>query len=320
MPELPEVETVRRMLDAQVRGRTIRSARLSRHRLREPATPGLARRLAGRTVRSVGRRGKYLLVGLDGGLTLLSHLGMSGRWLFHPSAPASDLPHVHARIEFEDGSRLWFQDPRRFGLLRLVPNADLAADPALAALGPDPLPQPPTAAWLGAQARGLRSGVKSFLMDQRRVAGIGNIYASEILHRAGIHPERPAGTIRAEEWRTLRGTMRAVLGEAIAGFGTTFSMYRTLWNEPGTYGDELRVYDRAGEACRSCGQPVRRILQGQRSTFLCPVCQPRRPRRGAPRTSPPRPPHEAPRTSPRRPDGSRRPVLRGARRARRTTV
>ena len=129
MPELPEVETVRRMLDAQIVGRTVRAVRLSRHRLRAPATPGLARRLAGRTVRSVGRRGKYLLVGLDRGLTLLSHLGMSGRWLFHPSAPASDLPHVHARIEFEDGSRVWF--PGSFQsvryMLKVVPKPAIAS-------------------------------------------------------------------------------------------------------------------------------------------------------------------------------------------------
>lgn len=273
MPELPEVETVRRSLEATVTGRVIRTARLSGLGLREPIARDLPRRLAGRRLTRARRHGKYLLLELDGGLTLLSHLGMSGRWLFFAEAPARRMPHVHARFIFEDDSQLWYQDPRRFGLLRLVPTSELASDPSLALLGPDPVESPPTGPWLHERAKGARIAVKDFLMDQRRVAGIGNIYASEILHRAGVHPRMRAGRVRAEGWQAIARETKAVLGEAIERFGTTFSMYRTLWNEPGSYGDRLRVYDRAGKPCRACGTPIRRIVQGARSTFFCPRCQ-----------------------------------------------
>ena len=279
MPELPEVETLRRMLEAHVVGRAVRSVRLSGKRLREPVPRDTPRLLLGRTVRAVGRHGKFLLIGLDGGLTLLSHLGMSGRWLFFPCPPRERLPHVHARLGFTDRSALWFQDPRRFGLLRAVPTARLAADPALATLGPDPLSHRPDGADLKSRARGLKLSVKNFLLDQKRIAGVGNIYASEILHRAGVNPRRRAGSLTTAEWSATAAELQAVLREAIERFGTTFSMYRTLWNEPGTYGDQLRVYDRADEPCRRCGTAIRRIVQGQRSTFFCPRCQ----RRSAPR-------------------------------------
>jgi formamidopyrimidine-DNA glycosylase len=200
---------------------------------------------------------------------------MSGRWLFSEGERDVPLPHVHAHMAFADGSRLRFQDPRRFGLLRLVPEGRLARDRAIAALGPDPIASPPTGEALEARARGLKVSVKGFLLDQKKIAGIGNIYASEILHRARVDPRRRAGTLRAAEWEAIAAEIGAVLNEAIARFGTTFSMYRTLWNEPGTYGDQLRVYDRAREPCRTCGTPIRRIVQGQRSTFFCPRCQSR---------------------------------------------
>jgi formamidopyrimidine-DNA glycosylase len=277
MPELPEVETVRRMLDESVRGRTIRSVTLSGHRLRERIPATLPRRLRGRTIERVERTAKYLLIGLDGDLTLLSHLGMSGRWLVLRPGQRPALPHVHARIRFADGTGLWYQDVRRFGLLRLVLSADLGRDPALARLGPDPVAAPPTGAGLRAVARGSRMAVKTFLMDQRRIAGLGNIYASEVLHRAGLDPRRRAGALAAREWEAVAAEIRAVLAEAIARMGTTFSTYRTVWGEPGQYGELLRVYDRANEPCHRCGTPVRRIVQGQRSTFYCPSCQGGRP-------------------------------------------
>jgi formamidopyrimidine-DNA glycosylase len=277
MPELPEVETVRRLLEASVVGRTVRAVRLSGLKLRERVSRDLPRRLAGRRLLAARRHGKYLLLDLDQDLTLLSHLGMSGRWLFYPEPPTRRLPHVHARLTFTDDSQLWFQDPRRFGLLRLVPAARLADDPSLSLLGPDPVAQRPSGGSLGALARHLRVSVKGFLMDQRRLAGIGNIYASEILHRAGVDPRTAAGRIQPERWDSIARETTAVLGEAIERFGTTFSMYRTLWNEPGTYGERLLVYDRAGEPCRRCGTPIRRIVQGARATFFCPDCQRRRP-------------------------------------------
>ena len=285
MPELPEVETVRRMLDECVRGRTIRSVTLSGHRLREPIPATLPRRLRGRTIERVERTAKYLLIGFDRDLTLLSHLGMSGRWLVLRPGERPALPHVHARIRFSDGTGLWFQDARRFGLLRLVATPELARDPALARLGPDPVASPPTGESLRAMARGSRVAVKTFLMDQRRIAGLGNIYASEVLHRAGLDPRRRAGALAKREWEAVATEIRAVLAEAIAGMGTTFSTYRTVRGEPGQYGESLRVYDRANEPCRRCGTPVRRIVQGQRSTFYCPSCQGGRPSARSARTS-----------------------------------
>jgi formamidopyrimidine-DNA glycosylase len=273
VPELPEVETVRRMLDAAVVGRTIRAVALSGAPLRAPVTTALARRLRGRTFTGTGRHGKYLWLHLDGDLSLLSHLGMSGRWLFFAAPPAARPPHVHARLTLQDGAEVWFQDPRRFGLLRLVPTARLGRDPALAELGPDPMAAALSGADLGSRARGLRASVKSFLLDQRRVAGLGNIYASEILFRAQVGPRRRAGALRAADWERIAAAVPAVLGEAIERMGTTFSMYRTLSGEPGQFAERLAVYDRAGEPCRRCGTAIRRIVQGQRSTFFCPACQ-----------------------------------------------
>jgi formamidopyrimidine-DNA glycosylase len=223
----------------------------------------------------VRRTGKFLLASLDGGEVLLSHLGMSGRWLFWPRAGARDesMPHVHLRVEFTDGSQLWFQDARRFGMLRLVRENALARDASLRRLGPDPLEHPPTADSLAALARGARVAVKPFLLDQSRIAGLGNIYASEVLFRSRVDPRRRAGRLTRAEWTGIAAEIPAVLEAAIARMGTTFSTYRTLWNEPGQYGDQLLVYDRAGEACRRCGATVRRIVQSGRSTFYCPACQ-----------------------------------------------
>lgn len=283
MPELPEVETVRRMLETHLVGRTVRSVRLSGLKLREPVPRALPRQIRGRTLTGVRRHGKYLLIDLSGGVTIVSHLGMSGRWLFYAEPPERALPHVHARFEFEDGSELWFQDPRRFGVLRAVATLRLGADRSLARLGPDPLATPPTGAGLAELAQGARVSAKSFLLDQRRIAGVGNIYASEILFRARVDPRRAAGLLALPEWGAVAAEMTRVLNEAIARMGTTFSMYRTLWNEPGTYAEKLRVYDRADQPCRRCRTPIRRIVQAQRSTYFCPSCQPSRPARAIPR-------------------------------------
>jgi formamidopyrimidine-DNA glycosylase len=285
MPELPEVETVRRMLERHVVGRTVRSVALSGLKLRGAVARDLPRRLAGRTFRNARRLGKYLLLDLDAGLTLLSHLGMSGRWLFHPGPPPAPPIHVHARLAFRDGSALWFQDARRFGVLELVATEALARHPSLAILGPDPVFDPPDGARLHALSRGARVAVKNFLLDQRRIAGIGNIYASEILFRARVDPRRSAGAVPRAGWDAIARAIPVVLGEAVERMGTTFSMYRTLWNEPGTYGERLMVYDRAGQPCRSCGMPIRRVVQGQRSTFFCPDCQGRPSRTGGVRVT-----------------------------------
>jgi formamidopyrimidine-DNA glycosylase len=273
MPELPEVETVRRMLEQHVRGRRITRALASRKPLRVPMTRGWSRRVLGRSIATLRRHGKYLLIDLDGGLTLLSHLGMSGRWLYLSEPPAKRMEHVHVKLLFEDRSQLWFQDARRFGMLELHETGRVHEAPLLAGLGPDPFPEPPAAEVFAGLARGRSASVKVFLMDQRQIAGIGNIYASEILFRARVHPATPAGRVRPAAWQAIRDEMRDVLAEAVRNFGTTFSLYRTLWNEPGNYAERLFVYDRAGEPCRRCGGAIRHMVQGQRSTYWCPGCQ-----------------------------------------------
>ena len=273
MPELPEVETLRRMLAEVVLGRRIHAVRLSGARLRAAIPRSLPRRLRGRTLVAVGRHGKYLFLHLDAGLTLVSHLGMSGRWLFIPAPPPAPPPHVHARLAFDDGAALWFQDPRRFGLLHLVATDRLGTHPGLARLGPDPLATPPSGAGLLALARGARVAVKGFLLDQRRLAGLGNIYASEILFRARVDPRCRSGALGLAEWEAIAAEIPLVLREAVARMGTTFRTYRTIWDEPGRFAERLAVYGRGGEPCRRCRTPIRRVVQGQRATFFCPRCQ-----------------------------------------------
>jgi formamidopyrimidine-DNA glycosylase len=284
MPELPEVESVRRMLQSCARGRVIRRVRRSGLRLREPVSRSLPRRLEGRRIEDVRRHGKFLLIDLDHGLSLISHLGMSGRWLFHAHPPASRPRHVHVRLEFRDGSALWFEDPRRFGLLKLVATDALSTDPALRHLGPDPIQSRIPVEALVARARGARVSIKSFLLDQRRIAGIGNIYASEILHRAAVDPRCLAGRVRPAEWEAIAREIPLVLGESIDRMGTTFSTYRLPSGDSGDFASSLRVYDRAGEPCVTCGTRVLRIVQSQRSTFYCPRCQARTRERSRSRT------------------------------------
>lgn len=280
MPELPEVETVRRMLESAVVGQRVASASVSRKRLRTASLAALPAKLAQRTFATPRRTGKFLLLDLDAGVTLLSHLGMSGRWLYWPAgrSPDTALEHVHLKLGFADGATLWYQDIRRFGMLRVVRTDRLASDASLKLLGPDPLAVPRDGATLRAAARGARTSIKVWLLDQRRIAGLGNIYVSEVLFRARVDPRRRAGSLDAAEWGRIATEIPAVLEESIARMGTTFSTYRTLWNEPGQYGEELLVYDRETEPCRTCGTPIRRIVQGGRSTFFCAGCQSRRPR------------------------------------------
>ena len=276
MPELPEVETIRRLLHATVTGRRVAGVALSGARLREPVSRRLPARLAGRRVADVRRVGKYLLVDFEGDVTLIAHLGMTGRFLFFAEPPRARMRHVHARVRFDDGAQLWFQDARRFGLLALHPTSSLADAPPLAGLGSDPLTQPLQAERLYESTRHSVVEAKTFLMDQRRIAGLGNIYVSEVLHRSGVHPRARACDLTPSDCGALARQVGAVLDEAIRHCGTTFSDYTTLWGEPGTYAGYLRVYDRGGEPCRACGTRIRRIVQGQRSTFFCPTCQPRR--------------------------------------------
>lgn len=269
MPELPEVETVRRGLAATVVGRRVESVTVAEPRLRRPLAPAFADALAGRRIVGVGRRAKYLLLELDDAATWLVHLGMSGTLVVVP-ADAPVRRHTHVIATLDDGRTLRFHDPRRFGLMRVGPRAGLSE---LAALGLEPLDPAFSAAFLHATARRQRRAMKSLLMDQRVVAGLGNIYVNEILFAAGIRPGRRTSRLtRAEAERTVAATRR-VLTEAIAMRGSSINDYRDDRGEPGAFQDTFRVYDRAGQPCPRCQTPIRRRVIIGRSSFYCPHCQ-----------------------------------------------
>lgn len=270
MPELPEVETTRRGIRAALRGRTITALVLRERRLRWPVDKHLGATLAGRRVLDVRRRAKYLLIELEHG-TLIAHLGMSGS-LRVLSAQAPLLAHDHYDLLLDSGRCLRFNDPRRFGCL-VWTEGDPDAHPLLARLGPEPLGRGFDADYLARVARGRRVAVKQFLMDQHVVVGVGNIYASEALFRAGISPRRAAGRVSRERFGKLVEATRAVLGEAIRQGGTTLRDYVNAEGTPGYFRQELFVYERAGEPCRKCGATIRQVVQGQRSTYFCPACQ-----------------------------------------------
>ncbi len=239
-------------------------------RLRWPVERALVRELPGQRVLTVGRRAKYLLIGLERG-TLLAHLGMSGSLRVLP-ATAPVLTHDHYDLVLDTGNCVRFNDPRRFGSLHYL-LGDPHAHPLLARLGPEPLEAQFDGRYLIAKARGRQVAIKQFLMDQHVVVGVGNIYASEALFRAGIHPRRAAGRVGAERLVRLVDTVREVLGEAIRQGGTTLRDYVNAHGTPGYFRQELFVYERAGEACRRCGSVIRHLVQGQRSTYFCPRCQ-----------------------------------------------
>jgi formamidopyrimidine-DNA glycosylase len=272
MPELPEVETVARGLQAALVGHTIVDVKVLWARSVESPDPDtFARRLSGQTVRGVERRGKWVVIALESGDTLLVHLRMSGQLVIEAEA-CLDSRHLRALFLLDDGRRLSFVDPRKFGRLWL------GSDPAevLDVLGPEPLADEFTVERL-AEALRRRSGrIKPLLLDQRFLAGLGNIYSDEVLWRAHIHPLRRANTLAPAETRRLHRAIRAVLGLAIASGGTTLTdeTYRQADGQAGEFAGHLAVYGRAGEACLHCGTTIERITVSQRSTHFCPRCQP----------------------------------------------
>jgi formamidopyrimidine-DNA glycosylase len=272
MPELPEVETVRRGLAPLLVGRRLLRAQVAERRLREPVRLAEFRRVEGATVTDVRRRSKYLLLDTSSGQTVLVHLGMTGHiWVADPDrAPA---PHQHVVIPLDDGRELRFADTRRFGLLRVVAEARLPQHPLLRGLGPEPFDPALSAADLMRGSRGRRRPIKSLLLDTRAIAGIGNIYACESLFRAGIHPASAVGRIRTARWERLLEELRAVLNEAIQAGGTTLRDFLNAEGGPGYFRIRLRVYDREGDPCGRCGRGIRRIVQAGRSTFYCTGCQ-----------------------------------------------
>jgi len=282
MPELPEIEVLRRSLEPHLVGDRFVGAEVRDPRLRERVRPRELAALSGRAIRGLGRRSKYLLIHAEGeggggrGRTLVVHLGMSGRLtLVGRKAPAE--AHEHVVLFLGSGRQLRFRDPRRFGLVRVVATERLERDPHFAGLGLEPLAADAggdlTGEALGRAARGRRGPVKSFLMDAGALVGVGNIYATESLFRAGVHPLRSVARLSPARWERLAAAVVAVLRQAIGQGGTTLNDFADGEGRSGYFQVSLSAYGREGEPCPTCGTPIGRIVQSGRSTYYCPRCQ-----------------------------------------------
>jgi formamidopyrimidine-DNA glycosylase len=286
MPELPEVETVRRGLEPVLAGARLSHVEARRPDLRFPFPEGFGQRLTGARIERLERRAKYLLAPLDRGETLVMHLGMTGRFeiagLGAPTKPGAfalaqppDPRHAHVVLETEAGARVTYYDPRRFGYMDLIASERLPSHPWFQGLGPEPLGECFSAARLALAFRGRRQPVKTLLLDQRVVAGLGNIYVCEALHRAGVDPATPGGAIGRPGLRRIVVAVRAVLEEAIQAGGSSLRDFASAEGALGYFQHQFLVYGREGEAClrRGCQGRVRRIVQSGRSTFACDRCQ-----------------------------------------------
>ncbi len=298
MPELPEVETVRTGLAPSMDGKVIDRLEVRRPNLRFPFPRGFAKKVSGQRVASLSRRAKYLLIYLENGTVLLSHLGMSGRFTICPPEGVENVPgvfthegskaapdgtgkHDHVVFHMEDDTRIIYSDHRRFGYMDLIAEGDLAASKHLANLGPEPNGNAFSAVSLADALRGKKSPIKSALLDQRVVAGLGNIYVCEALYRAGISPKRTAATVAgrgpkpAQRAERLAPVIRDVINEAIEAGGSTLRDYAQADGELGYFQHRFQVYGREGEACltKGCTARVARIVQSGRSSFYCPSCQ-----------------------------------------------
>jgi formamidopyrimidine-DNA glycosylase len=272
MPELPEVETTCRGVRPHVEGRTLSGLRVRNPRLRVPVPPGLAGEIVGRRLCGVSRRAKYLLLDFGHG-TVIVHLGMSGSLRV---VAADELPGTHDHVDFVFGGQaLRLRDPRRFGMV-VWQAGEAAQHPLLAHLGPEPLDGAFDAGWLHRATRGLRAPIKHVLMDSRKVVGVGNIYASESLFRARIHPLEPAGGLGLQRCGRLVQALRETLADSIAAGGSTLRDFVGGDGRPGYFQQQYFVYGRDGQACRQCGSTVVRVVSGQRATYFCPRCQRRR--------------------------------------------
>ena len=299
MPELPEVETVARQLDPELRGRRIERLEVLDGRWSRPVPPErLGEAVSGATIHGLGRRGKYLLLALNGERTLVMHLRMTGNLVLvegeevidpsegrrlYEGERSTSARHLRARFTLDDGREVWFTDPRRFGEAQLVEDEKL--DDRFVRLGVEPLSDEFTTEGLGEMAAGRTVPLKSFLLDQSGIAGVGNIYADEALYRARLHPLSPAGSMKPEHHEALRDAVVAALEAGIDNGGSSIDDYRDGRGEKGTMQDEFLVHTRAGEPCPSCGTTIVRIVVGGRSTYYCPNCQLRlrkKPRRRRP--------------------------------------
>jgi len=277
MPELPEVETIRRSLQGPLEGARLLSVQVRDRRLRRPVRVDALSRLNGRRIVDIGRRGKYLLVHLVEGGGLLLHLGMSGRVLLMTQGDEID-PHDHICWQVEgadacDTLEMRFRDPRRFGLVLSRARGSLGEHPLLASLGPEPFDASFNAAYLRQRASGSRRPVKNVLMDASVVAGLGNIYVSEALWHAGLNPKIQAGRVSSARWERVRAAILEVLASAIEQGGTTINDFRDVSGETGYFQVQLQVYGREAQPCARCEGTIRRIAQSGRSTFYCPRCQ-----------------------------------------------
>jgi formamidopyrimidine-DNA glycosylase len=270
MPELPEVETTRRGIAPHVTERTVRSVVVREPRLRWRVPHDFAQSLTGQRVAAVRRRAKYLLLDTATG-TVIVHLGMSGSLRVLPAAhPTVD--HDHLDIVFDNGTCLRFNDPRRFGCV-LWTKEDPLTHRLLKSLAPEPLEKNFDTEYLVRHGRGRKVAVKQFLMNSRVVVGVGNIYASEALFRAGVRPTRHAGKVSRNEWQKIARAIKTVLRASIRSGGTTLRDYVNPEGNPGYFKQRLFVYERAGEPCRRCGTKIKHLVQGQRSSYYCPGCQ-----------------------------------------------
>lgn len=269
MPELPEVETTVQGLRPVLEGQSLTLVEARRADLRRAFPADLRQRLTGARVTGLSRRAKYGLIATDRGDTMIFHLGMSGRWRLDPETLG---PHDHLLLETSSGRRLTLNDPRRFGFVDLAETDALDRYPALAALGPEPLGDIFDAPYLATQLSGRAAPIKAVLLDQRTVAGLGNIYVCEALHMAGIAPSRAAGRIGRGRVGALVASIKAVLEAAITAGGSTLRDYARPDGELGYFAKQWRVYGREGQIC-ACGAVVRRRTEAGRSTFYCPACQ-----------------------------------------------
>ncbi|PIE16224.1 MAG: DNA-formamidopyrimidine glycosylase [Rhodobacterales bacterium] len=275
MPELPEVETVRRGLLPVMQGKTILRADLRRPDLRWPFPPDMVGRLSGKRVERLWRRAKYILADLSSGETLLIHLGMSGRMLISTGDHPALAKHDHVVLQMQEGARVVFNDARRFGAMDLAPTDQIEAHKLLANLGPEPLGNAFDGPYLAKRLKGKKTPIKTALLDQRIVAGLGNIYVCEVLFRAGVSPLRLAGDLRPDQIERLPGVIRDVLSEAIESGGSSLRDYRQADGDLGYFQHNFRAYGREGEPCltEGCGGEIQRITQAGRSTFYCQSCQ-----------------------------------------------
>lgn len=272
MPELPEVETSRRGIAPFLEQQNIAEVIVRDHRLRWPVNPDLPQILAEQRVHQIGRRAKYLLFDCDSG-TLLIHLGMSGRLrVLDASQPLQPDKHDHVDIVFENGYRLRYTDPRRFGAV-IWTHEPVELHPLLSHLGPEPLEGDFDADYLLDKASKRQVAIKTFIMNAEIVVGVGNIYASEALFMAGIHPKMITAKLKKNQALKLVEAIKAVLGKAIAAGGTTLRDFRDSEGNPGYFAQELQVYNRAGLGCRQCGHPIELFRQANRATYFCPACQ-----------------------------------------------